>query len=37
MKEIIALGGRLDQTKADLNYLCGFENTHSTQAVEGAV
>ena len=37
MKEIIALGGRLDQTKADLNYLCGFENTHSTQAVEGAI
>ncbi|PHR85836.1 MAG: hypothetical protein COA78_38745, partial [Blastopirellula sp.] len=37
MQEIIAKGGRMDRTAEDLGYTTGFENTHSSQAVEGAL
>jgi len=37
MEEIIASGGRLDQTTEDFGYTFGFENTHASQAVEGAL
>ncbi len=30
-------GGRIDTSTADFGYICGFENTHATQAVPGAL
>ncbi len=33
----ISLGGRMDQSESGVGYMPGFENTHSTEAVEGAL
>ena len=37
MNDIIPMGGRLDKSDAAFGYTPGLENTHSSQAVEGAL